>query len=247
MKIPSSHPRALSLSLRNLIVEGIEKGITSIHGLIAHGRGEAFDYLLGEKTTHEAQHALRVAAAELLCAEYPIISMNGNVAALCMKEMIHLAQTLNAFIEVNIFHFSKERVKMIESMVRENGGKNVLMNADDENFILLPGIDHPRARMHPRGIAQADCIFVPLEDGDRCEALVKSGRKVITVDLNPLSRTARTATITIVDNIMRTIPLLIEEIKKLKVKSKDELAKIMNEFDNRKNLDEMEGIIRRGA
>ena len=50
MKLPKSHPRYKSLKNRDLIVSGIRKGVTSIHGLIAHGRGEAFDYLIGEKT-----------------------------------------------------------------------------------------------------------------------------------------------------------------------------------------------------
>jgi len=44
--IPKSHPRYISLRTRNVLVEGVNKGITSIHGLIAHGRGEAFDYLI---------------------------------------------------------------------------------------------------------------------------------------------------------------------------------------------------------
>jgi len=48
--IPKSHPRYESLRTRDLIAGGVEKGIASIHGLIAHGRGEAFDYLIGEKT-----------------------------------------------------------------------------------------------------------------------------------------------------------------------------------------------------
>jgi len=47
--IPRSHPRYKSLMTRELIVEGVKKGITSTQGLIAQGRGEAFDYLIGEK------------------------------------------------------------------------------------------------------------------------------------------------------------------------------------------------------
>ena len=52
----------------------------------------------------------------------------------------------------------------------------------------------------------ADVILVPLEDGDRCEALVKMGKTVIAIDLNPLSRTARKATLTIVDELTRALP-----------------------------------------
>ena len=35
-------------------------------------------------------------------------------------------------------------------------------------------------------------ILVPLEDGDRCEALVNMGKTVVVIDLNPLSRSATT-------------------------------------------------------
>ena len=45
--IPKSHPRYTSLKIREKIVDGVKKGITSQHGLIAHGRGEAFDYIIG--------------------------------------------------------------------------------------------------------------------------------------------------------------------------------------------------------
>src|SRR5574341_1538056 len=86
--IPKSHPRYESLMTRELIVKGVEKGITSIHGLIAQGRGEAFDYLIGEKTTETALQAEKAAAAVLLLAKKPVISVNGNAAALVPVEII---------------------------------------------------------------------------------------------------------------------------------------------------------------
>ena len=49
--IPYNHPRAGSLHIREMLVEGLRNGIVAHEGLIAHGRGEAFDYLIGEKTT----------------------------------------------------------------------------------------------------------------------------------------------------------------------------------------------------
>ena len=79
-------------------------------------------------------------------------------------------------------------------------------------------------------------VVVPLEDGDRTLALRKAGKIVITFDLNPLSRTAQTANITIVDNVTRALDLLIENCKKLSKKSKKSLEKIVNDFDNKKNL-----------
>jgi len=49
--------------------------------LLAHGRGEALDYLLGEETTPVARKAIRAATALLLTSERPVISVNGNAAA----------------------------------------------------------------------------------------------------------------------------------------------------------------------
>jgi 4-phosphopantoate--beta-alanine ligase len=56
-----------------------------------------------------------------------------------------------------------------------------------------------RRMVDPDGIYIADVVLVPLEDGDRTEALVKMGKKVIAIDLNPLSRTSQKASITIVE------------------------------------------------
>ena len=247
MKIPASHPRKESLLIRQKLVEGVEKGITSMHGLIAHGRGEAFDYLLGEETQIEAKPAFKAAAQELIQAKRPVLSMNGNVAALCIPDMIKLARTLSCFIEVNLFHFTFRRLKLIEVAITMNKGEDVLLEGSEDTVAVLPGIDHARARMHPEGIAKADCVFVPLEDGDRCEALINAGKKVITIDLNPLSRTAQAATITIVDNIVRALPLLIETIVELQTPKLRQIMVMKEGFDNKRNLTEMERIMRRNV
>ncbi len=47
--IPKSHPRAKSLLIREKLVSGFDNGLVAKEGLLAQGRGEAFDYLLGEK------------------------------------------------------------------------------------------------------------------------------------------------------------------------------------------------------
>lgn len=47
--IPKSHPRYESLVLRDKIVKAQKEGYLAESAMIAHGRGEAFDYLLGEK------------------------------------------------------------------------------------------------------------------------------------------------------------------------------------------------------
>ena len=131
---PKSHPRYLSLRTRDLIVKGVGKGITSEHGLIAHGRGEAFDYLIGEKTTDVAKKSIDSAAALLLMTKNPIISVNGNVAALVPKELIKLSNLLKAPLEVNIFHTSSKRELKIKNHLIKNGAKEVLL--PDKNVKL---------------------------------------------------------------------------------------------------------------
>ena len=208
--VPKTHPRYLSLALRDTIVTGVEQGITSIHGLIAHGRGEAFDYLIGEATQPFATAAIHAAAAMLRLAEHPVISVNGNVAALAPEALIELGQVLNAPLEVNIFHTETGREQRIREYLLKRGASDVLMPTTEAE---LSYIDSNRKFVHPDGIFKADVVFVPLEDGDRCEALRKMGKDVVTVDLNPMSRTAKQASITIVDNVVRALPLLCEDIR----------------------------------
>ena len=62
------------------------------------------------------------------------------------------------------------------------------------------------------------------------------GKNVIAIDLNPLSRTARAANITIVDNVVRAMPNLVLESEKLKVEAKPKLRNLIREFNNEKNL-----------
>ena len=238
--VPKSHPRYASLKTRDELVEGVEKGITSIHGLIAHGRGEAFDYLLGEKTHDFAKKAIEAAACLLLIAKRPVISVNGNVAALCAKEIIKLSKAIPAKIEVNIFHRSKIRERRIAEHLVKEGAKDILLPSKG----VIKYIEHNRRYCNENGIMKADVVFVPLEDGDRCSALKRMGKKVITIDLNPLSRTAKSASITIVDNIIRAMPLLTKEIKLLKKNNKKQLKKIIKNYDNKKILKESSKYIR---
>ncbi len=243
MSVPKSHTRYRSLRTRDLIVDGVEKGITSIHGLVAHGRGEAFDYLIGEKTRKFALKAIESAACLLLIAKNPVISVNGNVAALCGREVVALAEVIPAKIEVNIFHRAKKREKEIKKWLIKHGAKEILV--PDKGLIKY--IDHNRRFCNENGIAKADVVFVPLEDGDRCLALRKMGKKVITVDLNPLSRTAKSATVTIVDNIQRALPLLIKTIRTIKpIKNKSILKNKFKKYNNKKILKESLKYISKG-
>ena len=41
--VEAGHPRYESLRIREVLVASVASGLTSQHGLIAHGRGEALD------------------------------------------------------------------------------------------------------------------------------------------------------------------------------------------------------------
>jgi len=222
--IPKSHPRYLSLKMREALVNGVEEGITSEAGLIAHGRGEMFDYLIGEETTKTAKLAERKAIAEMMSAENPVISINGNIAALVPEEIVKLGKRLDAKLEVNLFHRTDERINKIKRVLEKNGAERVYGLDPEEN---IPGLDHKRALCSYEGIYTSDVVLVPLEDGDRAQALKDMDKKVITIDLNPLSRTSKAADITIVDNIIRAVPNMIE------------FEPLHEDFDNEENLREI--------
>lgn len=233
--ISPQHPRAESLRIRTKLARGFELGVTSVFGLFAHGRGEAFDYLVGEETTDNARKAIRAAAATLLLARHPVISVNGNVAALVPQELVELAKETNAKLEINLYHRSIEREVAIAKVLNEAGALEIL-GIDTSFHDSIPEIHSDRRVVDKRGLLIADVTFVPLEDGDRTEGLIKLGKTVITVDLNPLSRTAQNATITIVDNIVRALPILIDTVKEMKKNKKAKLKEIVSSFDNQMSL-----------
>lgn len=233
--IHKDHPRYESLRLRAKIVEAYKKGILADSGMIAHGRGEAFDYLLGEESTENAKIAVEAAAAALILAEHPIISVNGNTAALVPDKIVELSNALDAPIEINLFYRTPERVLKIEKLLHDNGAETVY-GTDHEKKALIKGLEGPRSASSAEGIYKSDVVLVPLEDGDRAEALVKNGKLLITIDLNPLSRTAKTSSITIVDNIVRAIPNLIDAVGKLRQVDRATLHQIVSNFDNQENI-----------
>ncbi len=241
-KIPKSHPRYVSLMTREKISQAMKDGIVHETGLIAHGRGEAFDYLLDEKTIPMANDAEKVAAAVLLIAKKPVISINGNVVALSAKECINLGESIPAKLEVNLFHRSNERIKKITKALERQGAKKVYGTKGNAK---IPGLNHDRGICDKDGIYSADVILVPLEDGDRCQALIDMDKTVIAIDLNPLSRTANTASITIVDNVVRAIPNIENWVKKLKSQDIGFIKNLINSFNNKKNLQDVLSFISR--
>jgi 4-phosphopantoate--beta-alanine ligase len=236
-KIPKSHPRYESLITREKISKAMKQGLVHETGLIAHGRGETFDYLIGEKTIVQATNAEKAAAATLLVASNPVISVNGNVVALVSKECINLAEAVPAKLEVNLFHRTEERMQKLIKVLKSQGAIKVYGTSADGR---IPGLDHDRGICDNDGIFSADVVLVSLEDGDRCKALKNMGKTVIAIDLNPLSRTAKTADITIVDNVTRAIPNIEKWVKKLIKEDCSNLENIVERWDNQKNL---EGIL----
>ncbi|HDM60328.1 MAG TPA: DUF137 domain-containing protein, partial [Archaeoglobus veneficus] len=69
-------------------------------------------------------------------------------------------------------------------------------------------------------------------DGDRCEALRRTGKKVIAIDLNPLSRTAQMADVSIIDNVVRAIPNMVEIAREMKEFKAEKLEEVVNNYDN---------------
>jgi 4-phosphopantoate--beta-alanine ligase len=128
--------------------------------------------------------------------------------------------------------------------LKKQGAKEVL-GVGPRASARIPELQSERRRVDPEGIFAADTVFVPLEDGDRTQALVRLGKKVITVDLNPISRTAVSSHISIVDNIVRVMPALVKSAASLK--GSKSLRKIVDEFNNKSNLRQSLEIIRGGA
>jgi len=230
--IPKTHPRYASLMLRERLVEGFNEGLVVPQGLIAHGRGEMFYYLLGERTTKDARAAAKAAAALLLEAKRSVISVNGNVAALCPKAVVELAEVSGARIEVGLFHRSDQRVSRIVAALERHGAKDVLGFLPDAK---IPGLDSMRGLCSTEGIFRADVVLVPLEDGDRAEALARMGKRTIAVDLNPLSRTSKAATVTIVDEVTKALPEISRHVEDLR-DDPDARRLALSKYDRDENL-----------
>jgi len=234
-EVPTNHPRYLSLKYRHKIIDGMHNLVVTEAGLIAHGRGECFDYILGEKTNEFADKAIKAAVALLILAKHPTISVNGNAAALCAKDLVLLSQYTNAPLEINLFYRKEGRIEAIKSLLESYGASRVL-GTEPSRMIEIEELSSNRRKVDPEGIHSSDVVLVPLEDGDRTEALKRIGKKIIAVDLNPLSRTSIWADITIIDNIVRTLPKMVEICKELKNKNKQYLNKILTDYNNHKTI-----------
>ncbi len=231
MTIPKDHPRYESLMIREQLAEMVNEGLVNMTGLISHGRGEAFNYLMGEHSNGPAMAAEKVAAAYLLRAKNPVICANGNATVLDPQGLIALSEAIPAKLEVNIFHRTEERMESLITYLESKGAKNVYGRYPDAK---IPGLTSDRAKCTRNGIFDCDVIVVPIEDGDRAEALVSMGKTVISIDLNPLSRTSKTSTVSISDDMSRALKNILQFVEVLKGKG-DEIDATISEFSNMDN------------
>jgi len=245
----------VSLIARQALADAASEGLLAESAMIAHGRGEAFDYLLGEETSESAQLAIREMAARLMTANNPVISVNGNTVVLAGPDLIRVAAVIGCPIEVNLYYRTPERVEGLLKRLKQQAEEVARGPAPDGwegdwseavSSVALLGsspddtisdLDGPRSVCCREGIGRADTVLVPLEDGDRCEALIKLGKEVLVVDLNPLSRTAMTATVTVVDEVARVASILLIEVVKGDAKPTD--------WDNRAVLNDSLAVMAR--
>lgn len=212
MRLSPRHPRYASLRVRQRLASALRSGLVVAEGLTAHGRGEAFDYLLGERTSASARRAERVAAEWLLAAQHPVLSVNGNVAALAAREVARVARAApRVRVEVNLFHRTPARARRVARTLRAAGVPRVL---GVRPTATIPALPSDRARVDRAGIYVADVCLIPLEDGDRAEALRARGQRVISIDLNPLSRTSQAADLPIVDELTRALRNIADDLTK---------------------------------
>lgn len=224
------------MMIRHNLIEGVETKVVAPAGLIAQGRGEAFDYLIGEDTRDFADTAIKAAACAFLLASYPVISVNGNVAQLVPEELVKLSEVSGAPLEINLFYRKPGREEAILKSLETAGADPSKVLGVSGKMEKIKELISDRRIVDSEGIFKADMVFVPLEDGDRTEALVAEGKRVVTVDLNPLSRTPNKAHVAIIDNITRAMPLLSKYIEEFRGKERGELEKVYNSYNNKEIL-----------
>ena len=125
-----------------------------------------------------------------------------------------IASQLGCPIEINIFYRTPQRMGALIGHLKMLNQK---LDLDVEIMggipdARIPGLEGPRGACQQDGIFEADTVLVPLEDGDRCEALMAMGKTVLVIDLNPISRSSRGCTVGIVDEVTRVAKNLIQFI-----------------------------------
>ena len=141
---------------------------------------------------------------------------------------------------MNLFHRSEARVRRIRQLLERVGARDVLGERPNAR---VPGLESKRALSHREGVFGADVVLVPLEDGDRAEALVRMKKVVISVDLNPFSRTTRMASIPVVDEVSRALLNIHRFVHELRDDGK-EVTRITRTYDKDRNMAALYSFLR---
>jgi 4-phosphopantoate--beta-alanine ligase len=163
------------------------------------------------------------------------------VACLVPEDVVEFSKITKAPMEINLFYRAPGRVEAVANELMKAGATN-LLGLGDVPSATIKELTSNRRIVDPRGIYIADVVLVPLEDGDRTEALIKEGKFVIAIDLNPLSRTAQMAHITIVDNVIRCFKQMSRIAEKMlkdmniDAKNYQKIKEIKNKFNQKNNL-----------
>jgi len=134
-------------------------------GLIAHGRGEAFDYLLGKRTTRE-----RAKGGDDRRGRHPRRQSAGDFGQwqargpLRQAEVVALAQATRSRIEVNLI---ADRTRSAWRRLLLHGEGRCRGGTGQEGRFAPPWHLLGPREVHKEGIYSADVVLVPLEDGDR--------------------------------------------------------------------------------
>jgi len=160
------------------------------------------------------------------------------------EAIIELGETVGAALEVNLFNRTPERMQAIADHLVAHGATDLKGLSADAR---IPGLDHERATVDADGIHAADVVLVPLEDGDRAAALAEMGKTELVIDLNPASRSAQTAAVPIVDNIVRAVPNVTAHAADLHTADEETLLGLVDEFDADEALAAAEKRIRAGS
>ena len=184
---------------------------------------------MGKRKTHVLIIVL------LAACHFFLASLKIGSTSLWHDEIVELSELTKAPLEINLFYYRPEREDAILEALLAAGAKEVF-GTHDRLSETIPELSSNRRKVDSEGIAKADVVLVPLEDGDRTEALKAIDKFVITIDLNPMSRTAIFSDITIVDNIVRAAPLMVQYAREMKGWPHEKLDALVADFDNQRNL-----------
>ena len=172
--VPKTHPRYLSLSLRDTI--GCRRGAR--HHLYPRlnrtrtWRGFRLPHRGGDTTLRDGGDSCRPRR----CSAWqntPVISVNGNVAALVPDGLVEIGTSPERSVRGQHFpHGNGTRTK--NPRIPPEARRTRRAHADNRGATLLYRLQSGNSCIQTESLKRMSSV-VPLEDGDRCEALRKMG------------------------------------------------------------------------